>query len=89
MNNWVHSYLKLNKIIDAWIPYQCEKILGGDIDEACNIFKHIETESDFLSLNDLKENLRACSYSFFLYINLLVISTSQLTLMVLLYVLLV
>ena len=34
--NWARSHNKLNRIIDAQIPDQCEKILGGNIDEACN-----------------------------------------------------
>lgn len=35
-----------------------KKFLGGDIDEACNIFKHIETKSNFSSPNDLKVDFK-------------------------------
>ena len=53
INNWSHSHHKLNKIIDAQIPEQCEKILGGNIDKAVEIFKEIEKESNFPSPAEL------------------------------------
>ena len=38
IQNWTHSHHKLNKIIDVQIPEQCEKILGGKLDDAVEIF---------------------------------------------------
>lgn len=58
INNWAHSNLKLNKIIDAQIPGRCEKILSGKIDEACNIYKLIDTKSKFSSVNDMNEDFK-------------------------------
>jgi len=33
-DNWATSHNNLNKILEAQIPHQCQKILGGDIDGA-------------------------------------------------------
>lgn len=66
MNNWAHSHHKLNKIIETKIPYQCKKILGGNIDDAVNIYKRNETEKNLSYTHDLKEyyKSRFVSHSF-------------------------
>lgn len=49
VNNWAHSHYKLNKIIDAQIPDQRGQIIGGNIDDAIEIYKRVETEPNFFS----------------------------------------
>ena len=53
IQNWTHSHHKLNKIINVQIPEQCEKILGGELDDAFEIFKKIEKEPNFLTPTEL------------------------------------
>lgn len=44
--------------MNAQIPYQCEKILGGNIDDVVKIFKHIEFEKKITLLEILKKTLK-------------------------------
>ena len=44
IDNWAKSHNNLNKILDAQIPHQRQKILGGDIDGVVNSFKSAEPE---------------------------------------------
>ena len=57
--NWTHSHHKLNKIIEAQIPEQCEKILGGNLDKAVDLYKTVEKEPNFLSASELVEDFKS------------------------------
>ena len=66
-NNWATSHNNLNKILEAQIPHQCQKILGGDIDGAIDAgntnFENeppLQNPKDFA--NDFKK--RFVSHSF-------------------------
>jgi hypothetical protein len=67
IDNWATSHNNLNKILQAQIPHQCQKILGGDIDGAINAGNtKFENESIFQDptklANDFKK--RFISHSF-------------------------
>ena len=66
IDNWAKSHGNLNKILDAKIPHQCKKILGGDIDGAVNILKLTKPEENLLNQNDLSSDFktRFISHSF-------------------------
>ncbi|KAL4562224.1 hypothetical protein LXL04_034422 [Taraxacum kok-saghyz] len=54
-DNWATSHNNLNKILEAQIPHQCQKILGGDIDGAINSHNTV-TENEYLFQNPSKGN---------------------------------
>lgn len=59
VKNWVHFYYKLNKIIYAQIPYQYAKTLGRNIDDVVEIYILAETEPNFFTPSELKEDFKS------------------------------
>lgn len=55
---WAHSHLKPSKINHNQIPNQCEKIIGGNFEEATVILKKIETEPSFPTQSELLTSIK-------------------------------
>ena len=67
IDNWANSHNNLNKILEAQIPHQCQKILGGDIDGFVDSCKPvIENEQTFQNSKDFADDfkIRFVSHSF-------------------------
>nr|KAJ0217213.1 hypothetical protein LSAT_V11C300138650 [Lactuca sativa] len=58
LHTWAKSHKNGNYIISAQIPHSCEKILGGNFAEAEKVFKSQEKESEFHSMNEMKNNFK-------------------------------